>query len=422
MPIRYRMEFMTQFWRNSVALSSDTMNKLCIGTLAVSRYHQLRRYFPVNDTPDYLDHDFPVGNGYKITPVGYMFLQPDKPSELTRDERGDYHFSFPRTGPLYMVNRVQKQSPLTIECHVNDLLTILKEEVSQGKTMVTLLTDNGPDWNVKSWTVLFFVLRIFKELNLDYSCLTSYAPGQSAYNPIEHAWSPLSRKLSGVTFPACAEGETVPPCNQTGLSEVEVAEKEKVIFTNAIESLNHFWNDMEFDGFPVRSSGVSTEQKFNDYELIHNLLSKGSKSMFRDHPDVLEGLRFISVHGDRQPGEFSIRKCTSRLCDYCLAHPIKATEALGLLESIGGVPNPFPNGSIDGAFASYMEAAQVQRVPSSVNLPPTKTSFLGSCSKCSGYMYMSRVDKLRHDAIVHGSHKRTQPKLNIRSPSKVSRR
>ena len=55
-------------------MSCNDMNKLNVGTLAVSRYHQLSRFFPLDDAPDYPDHDFPYRNA-KIIPSGYMLLQ-----------------------------------------------------------------------------------------------------------------------------------------------------------------------------------------------------------------------------------------------------------------------------------------------------------------------------------------------------------
>lgn len=78
---------MTQLWKSSVTCSTDTMNK-AIGTLAVSRYRQIRKVFPVNDKPDYPNHDFPIGHGYKITPVGYMVLESKETTSMTRDEVG----------------------------------------------------------------------------------------------------------------------------------------------------------------------------------------------------------------------------------------------------------------------------------------------------------------------------------------------
>jgi len=54
-------------------LSCDDMNKLKVSTLAVSRYHQVTKFFPNDDQPNYPDHDFPIP-GYKLITSGYMIL------------------------------------------------------------------------------------------------------------------------------------------------------------------------------------------------------------------------------------------------------------------------------------------------------------------------------------------------------------
>ena len=51
----------------------------------------------------------------------------------------------------------------------------------------------------------------------DMLIVTSYAADQSAYNMIEHAWSPLSNRLTSVKLPAVLPGETKPPNKQTEL-------------------------------------------------------------------------------------------------------------------------------------------------------------------------------------------------------------
>ena len=56
-----------------IILCCDDMNKVKIGGLAVSRYHQIERFFPVDDCPNVPDHDFPVP-GYLLIPSGYMRL------------------------------------------------------------------------------------------------------------------------------------------------------------------------------------------------------------------------------------------------------------------------------------------------------------------------------------------------------------
>ena len=48
--VALNMELVEHFPSGCAAISCDNMNKVHIGTLAVSRYHQLRRFFLRRDT------------------------------------------------------------------------------------------------------------------------------------------------------------------------------------------------------------------------------------------------------------------------------------------------------------------------------------------------------------------------------------
>ena len=61
------------FSKECAILSADDMNKIKVGAIAVSRYHQIQRFFHTDDSPNIPDHDFPVP-GYLIIPSGYMRL------------------------------------------------------------------------------------------------------------------------------------------------------------------------------------------------------------------------------------------------------------------------------------------------------------------------------------------------------------
>ena len=71
--VAYRHEFTAMFKNECAIFSADDMNKIKVGALAVSRYHQIQRFFSVSDTPNVPDHDFPIP-GYLIIPSGYMRL------------------------------------------------------------------------------------------------------------------------------------------------------------------------------------------------------------------------------------------------------------------------------------------------------------------------------------------------------------
>ena len=86
-----------------IRISADDKNKVNVGTLAVSRYHQISRFFMTNDSPDYFDHDFPIP-GYKITPSGYLVLRSRSRSRKSRSHvrSKSAHISRPREhSPCY---------------------------------------------------------------------------------------------------------------------------------------------------------------------------------------------------------------------------------------------------------------------------------------------------------------------------------
>lgn len=70
--IKLRREMAAYFPDEWSVLSVDSMNKIRYGTLAVSRYHQIRKIYMADDKPKYLDHDFPLP--YKTIPDGIMIL------------------------------------------------------------------------------------------------------------------------------------------------------------------------------------------------------------------------------------------------------------------------------------------------------------------------------------------------------------
>ena len=58
--VKYCEEFVANFNKETTFYNCDDMNKLHMGqATAVSRYHQIFRFFVNNDTPNVGEHDFP---------------------------------------------------------------------------------------------------------------------------------------------------------------------------------------------------------------------------------------------------------------------------------------------------------------------------------------------------------------------------
>ena len=78
----------------------------------------------------------------------------------------------------------------------------------------------------------------------------------SAYNPIEHVWSPLSSSLAGAVFSPKMEGDSKPPCDQKNLSANQIKEEKYAVFDKAISDLAHRWESAEFHGYSIKVKAI----------------------------------------------------------------------------------------------------------------------------------------------------------------------
>ena len=91
------------------------------------------------------------------------------------------------------------------------------------------------------------------------------------FNKIEHLWSPLSRRLAGITFPAVLEGDTAPPVKLSGLTEKERKDKEAKVFDRTMKHLvGVHWAGVEFDGCTVTTKYIPCQ---NDDSPVFTRLS-----------------------------------------------------------------------------------------------------------------------------------------------------
>ena len=112
------------------------------------------------------------------------------------------------------------------QTHVNDLLPILRAQRNDGKGVAFVKVDNGSDWNLLSLVNELYFCRMWKQSGLDILGIVSYAAKLSAYNNIEHLWSPLSRHLANVILPSKIFGEEKEPYKQTDLEKEDIITKE----------------------------------------------------------------------------------------------------------------------------------------------------------------------------------------------------
>ena len=150
------------------------------------------------------------------------------PNKLVYDNHGRAHLYPPNAGRSYVFVRAQRFNGTTISTHITDLHNISTREENQ-KPGQLILSDSGSDFTSTSLLNMIYYYRLFKLLDLDILNICTYASRYSAFNCIEHLWSPLSRNLAGVVFPNTLQGESKPPIHQGDLTKDQCKEKEKQI-------------------------------------------------------------------------------------------------------------------------------------------------------------------------------------------------
>ena len=146
----------------------------------------------------------------------------DFKGQVTYDNLGRVHLPTPYTGLAFLSLRAIKYHSSSIASHVTDLYQIL---VVKDKSSAVIISDGGPDYSPTHCVNSLFYYRLFKRLNLDFMTVCTYAARYSAFNPIEHFWSPTSNKLSGVMFKSKLDGEDKSPVLQSGLSKDDLRER-----------------------------------------------------------------------------------------------------------------------------------------------------------------------------------------------------
>ena len=148
------------------------------------------------------DHDFPVGSGHKFIP-SFSLIVLRIGGELVRVK-------------ISCFTRTQIYSSSTSETHFEDFKRLVEEDSTRVflcdedgnvKPVLCISVDGGPDENPRHWKNILQYAQYFIYANLDYLCIATHAPGQSAYNMVERSMCSFSAKLGGVILPAFMYGD-----------------------------------------------------------------------------------------------------------------------------------------------------------------------------------------------------------------------
>ena len=326
------------------------------------------------------------------------------------DKLGRKHFKIPHTGPAAVFLRASKFHSSTIQSHMNDLKPMVHTAVLEGKTNLIAIVDGGPDWSTASLLNAFFYMRLWRDCDLDLLVVTSFAARYSAYNPIEHLWSPLSKILNSVRLKAIDGDDQQPPCRLPGLSLAQRNEKEARVLDKSISALcEGYWKDASFNGFKVKPVGVpcipTSPGFYSDHDFIHRFLKAPLREVFSlEYSQTLKDFQFMLQHIDRRHNELIFSKCSKADCSHCTSHPVRATDSYTFLQRRNKIMfNPQPSKNCQEHYSTFLDMCELELeelLSDDSLLPSCQNQELGRCSSCPAFTFLSKTEK-RHISVFH---------------------
>ena len=394
-----------------------------------------------DDSPNYPDHDFPYRNS-KLTPYGYELLlskprksrsispprrqkkptrsrslSPVKSSGFFVDKLGRSHTTVPRSGKLDLFIAANRHfnSTSTVHCRhlMKDLLPkwksdegILPEPLH--KNVLIGVTDNGPDWNSDYSVNLLNFGRFWKESRLDFLLFVTFAPGDSRFNMIERIWAAINSCCAGVTLPITLPGENIPPCKQR-ISKAELEQKTDQVLWNANTIACKYLTGKKYDGFPItpHAENFIGKEEADRHDEIKSMLMSINKSKLKEanYKQLQEEYVFLIKHCVKRKHYIQFSKCES--CEYCMENPVKATQFMKTIRSIGGrLPTPVESSIHKAHYKTLNEVLFESKITKDTEptldhtLPSMKRDTLKLCEYGCKYVMTSYADAKRHYLLM----------------------
>ena len=146
--------------------------------------------------------------------------------------------------------------------------------------------------------------------------VSRYAARYSAYNAIEHVWSPLSNLLAGEVFSPKMEGDSKPPSQQSTFTQDQLKEKKFSLFDKAFSDLHSYWKNVEFDGNPVEIDQIICGEdnlRWGDLENVQKFFKAPIRDL-HNCSSLNEEFKEMFCHVDRYANELVFTRCTDHSC------------------------------------------------------------------------------------------------------------
>lgn len=344
---------------------------------------------------------------------------------IERDSLGRPHYRRPMSGKASLMVRTAKHHNLSVTSHCRDLHPRISQDRQEGKSVVLLAVDGGPDLSVKHQTNVYQYGLLWKEMNLEAMIVYDYGPYQSAMNPIERIWAPVTKSLSGVIFHDKVRidndnptrppmFESLPPHQQTELQPNVLEQKEKKIFDTAMRECTQiisqhavYGNESVLCNF-VECFSVEEKSDKDTYESmflftkapLYDLKSKKNQ-------DHIAAFAFVCKHLVRQHNVITFCVCKNPSCSHCTKFT-NTSRATKCLQEYGyRLPNPEYSTTHKDHYMTFIELESKYKgkrdLPKLDKNQPSQED-LGKCNLkgCRNFRFFSISDKDRHLRLLHG--------------------
>ena len=156
--------------------------------------------------------------------------------------------------------------------------------------------------------------RLWKELNISRLFCITYPTRHSAYDLIQHAWSPMNNALT-LVIAATHPTEDQPPIRQTCLAKDELENKTAIMLNNVSNTLKEYWDNLTYNAnpvIPIPMTSKNKSSKYKDDAAVKKLVNATVKNLeSNEEPFALlrKEFKFYCRHINRRRSFLSVIKC-----------------------------------------------------------------------------------------------------------------
>ncbi|XP_022086309.1 uncharacterized protein LOC110976912 isoform X1 [Acanthaster planci] len=229
---------------------------------------------------------------------------------------------------------------------------------------------------------------------------TTFCPGFSAHNPIEHVWGVLTTAATSVYLPDALPDE-LPPTQQH-LTGQALKEQEGQVFDAALETLEGYWKGLTHSKVPIKVSHRKSKDRPSpytneDYDQAHQFLTWPYGDI-KNAENFLDDMKFFKTHLNCRVGMVIFTKCPpTDPCQHSADRPSRNPEAVAFYQNF---LSPTPSQLNPDHFLTFLEAIKATLGSPDEYMPDVQEKAPGSCNLCK-FTFTSETNRKDLRRMIH---------------------